>query len=130
MNALARPAAMLFVALLVTSTASSAPLAHIVFFSLKEDTQENRGVLIKACHKYLKDHQGEVYFSVGEIAAELDREVNDQGFQVALHLVFDSMESHDVYQSHPRHLEFIDIAVPMIEKVRVFDSKLKEPAGE
>ena len=35
------------------------------------------------------------------------REVNDQDFEVALHVVFTNKEAHDKYQTHERHLQFI-----------------------
>ena len=43
-------------------------------------------------------------------------------FDVALHVVFDSREAHDAYQTAPRHNQFIDENKPNWERVRVFDS--------
>ena len=33
----------------------------------------------------------------------LAREVNDQGYDVSLHVHFRDKAAHDVYQEHPRH---------------------------
>lgn len=113
--------------LLAASAAVAAPQAHIVFFTLADDTPANREKLVAACEEHLADHEGTVYFSVGEVADDLDRDVNDRDFDIALHMVFKDRASHDLYQEHPRHKKFIEVALPMIDKVRVFDSMLKAP---
>ncbi len=102
----------------------SPQLAHMVFFTLAEKTDSNRDALIAACQKHLSGHQGTVYFSVGHRAADLAREVNDQQFDVALHLVFASRADHDRYQTNPRHLQFIEQNKHLWSGVRVFDSYL------
>lgn len=99
-------------------------LAHMVFFTMADDTPANREKLVNACLKYLAKHDGALYFSVGTIVDELDRDVNDRDFDVTLHLVFDSKESHDKYQEHARHLSFIEENKALWSKVRVFDSYL------
>ena len=83
----------------------SAPLAHIVFFTLAESNDANRSKLMEACKKYLDKHEGVVYFGVGVNAPEYDREVNDRDYDVALHLVFETAKDQDVYQTHPQALE-------------------------
>ncbi len=98
--------------------------AHMVFFTLAEPTDTNRDALIAACHKHLAGHDGVVYFSVGGRAKEMTREVNDKGFDVALHVVFKDQAAHNVYQTHPRHLAFIKEAKSLWSGVRVFDSNL------
>ncbi len=95
-------------------------LSHDVYFTLKDkkDTQK----LIDACNKYLSGHSGEVFFAAGPRADELKREVNDQDFDVGLHIVFKDMASHDKYQDAPRHKQFIDENKGDWARVRVFDS--------
>lgn len=119
---------LLLASVLVFSTlqihAAEPHLAHMVFFTLAEDTSANRETLVAACQKYLSDHEGTVYFSAGSINEELDREVNDKDFDVALHLVFESRKAHDTYQTHPRHLQFIDENKHLWSAVRVFDSNV------
>ena len=97
-------------------------LAHMVFFTLKDGTPQNREKLVASCKKYLTGHPGTVYFSAGSRGEEFDREVNDREFDVALHVVFKDKASHDVYQDAPRHLEFINENKATWAKVRVFDS--------
>lgn len=101
-------------------------VGHMVFFTLKESTPENREKLVAACKKYLTDHPGTVYFSAGTRAEEFDREVNDKEFDVALHLVFEDKAAHDKYAVAPRHLEFIEENKDGWAKVRVFDSNVEE----
>jgi Stress responsive A/B Barrel Domain len=109
----------------VPTEGKSAPLAHIVFFSLAESTDANRVKLVEACKEYLDKHKGVVFFGVGVNAPEYDREVNDRDYDVALHLVFESAKDHDAYQTHPRHMEFIAECKELWKTVRVFDSTLK-----
>ena len=58
-------------------------------------------------------------------APEYNREVNDRDYDVALHLVFATAKDQDVYQTHRRHLEFVNECKSLWKKVRVFDSTLK-----
>lgn len=96
----------------------------MVFFTLKEESAKSQRRLAAACQKHLSDHEGTVYFSVGTRAEEFNREVNDQAFDVALHLVFENKAAHDKYQKHPRHLKFIAEKKDLWKDVRVFDSYL------
>lgn len=96
--------------------------AHMVFFSLAEPSDENSTRLIEACRQYLSGHEGTLHFSVGTRAAEMQRSVNMQDFDVALHVVFESRAAHDLYQAHPRHLEFVEKNSTLWKDVRVFDS--------
>jgi stress responsive alpha/beta barrel protein len=97
-------------------------LAHNVYFSLKDSSPDAKQKLVAACKKYLSKHEGIVFFAAGTRTKELDREVNDRDFDVALHIVFDSQADHDKYQDAPDHLKFIDENKDNWKKVRVFDS--------
>jgi hypothetical protein len=108
-----------------TAADKSAPLAHIVFFTLAESNDANRAKLVEACKKYLAKHEGVVYFGVGVNAPEYDRPVNDRDYDVALHLVFATAKDQDVYQTHPEHLKFVEECKGLWKKVRVFDSTLR-----
>ncbi len=105
---------------------SEKQLAHIVFFTLKDSTPENRQKCVESCKKYLTKHPGEVYFAVGTLNPDLKREVNDQDYDVALHVVFKDKAAHDAYQTAERHLKFIAEGKETWKKVRVFDSDLSE----
>jgi hypothetical protein len=100
-------------------------IVHNVYFSLKESTPAGRQKLVDACKKLLSGHDGCVYFSAGEVSDRLTRDVNDRDWDVGLHIVFDSMASHDKYQDHPRHTQFIDENKSTWAKVRVFDTEVE-----
>jgi quinol monooxygenase YgiN len=97
-------------------------LAHDVYFTLVDASPEARQKLADACRKYLAGHPGTVFFAAGTRAAEFSRDVNDQGFDVSLHVTFEDRAAHDAYQEHPRHKRFIDEMKANWKTVRVFDS--------
>ena len=97
-------------------------LAHNVFFTLKDKSPEAIQTLVDSGKEFLSDHPGTVFFAMGSLNTELDRPVNDRQFEVALHVIFDSRESHDLYQVHQRHTDFIEANKENWEQVRVFDS--------
>lgn len=97
-------------------------LIHNVYFTLKEGTAENTQKLTEACHKYLKDHPGVVFFAAGPLVPELDRPVNVRDFHVGLSVVFKNKQAHDDYQVAKSHLQFIEENKPSWGTVRVFDS--------
>jgi Stress responsive A/B Barrel Domain len=97
-------------------------LAHMVYFALKDRTAEGIARQLEACRKYLTGHEGTIFFAVGTRTPDLSREVNDREFDVGLHVVFRSRAAHDAYQTHPRHVQFIEENKAHWAKVRVFDS--------
>ena len=108
-----------------TGAAADGPqLAHMVYFKLKDASGAARARLVAACKLYLTGHEGTVSFAVGTLAGDMKREVNDQNFDVSLHMIFTSKAAHDKYQDHPKHLKFIEENKDNWAKVRVFDSYL------
>lgn len=101
-------------------------LAHIVFFELEDASEASIDALIADCKKYLSGHEGTLWFSAGPRAPEMDRDVNDQSFDVALHIVFADQAAHDAYQTAARHLEFIENNRANWKSVRVFDSSVSD----
>jgi Stress responsive A/B Barrel Domain len=97
-------------------------LVHNVFFSLKEPTDPNRRALVDACHRYLRQHEGIVFFACGVLAEALNRDVNVRDFDVGLHIAFTDQAAHDRYQEHPLHIQFVEENKPNWRQVRVFDS--------
>lgn len=97
-------------------------LAHNVYFTLNEPSEAATANLVAECEKYLKNHPGVVFFAAGTLEPELARPVNDRNFDVALHVVFDSRESHDAYQIAEAHQRFIEGNKATWKQVRVFDS--------
>ena len=103
------------------------PLAHMVFFTLKERTPENLEKMLAISHKYLSKHEGVAHFSVGVRAEDADEPVSVKDFDVALHVVFDSKEAKEKYLIHTRHTQFVEEGKDLWSKVRVFDSYLTQP---
>jgi len=101
---------------------SSKNLAHMVYFKLKDSSPKAADALVDLCNKQLSGHDGTVYYSAGVLASDLKRDVNDRDFDVALHLVFKDSASHEKYQVHPRHEDFIKQGKDNWAKVRVFDA--------
>jgi hypothetical protein len=97
-------------------------VAHMVYFSLKDNSPDAKQKLVEACRKYLSKHPGEVFFAAGTLAEDLKREVNDRDFDVSLNIVFKDRAAHDTYQDAKRHLQFIEENKENWKKVRVFDS--------
>jgi hypothetical protein len=102
-------------------------LAHMVFFALKDHSKESREKFLASCEKYLSDHEGTIYFSVGTIAEDKDVEepVSVKDFDVALHVVFENKAAKARYLASERHKQFVDENRESFAGVRVFDSFLK-----
>jgi hypothetical protein len=107
------------------TSAGGPQLSHDVFFTLHDRSDQAKAKLVQACHRRLKGHQGEVFFSAGVLAQDLTRDVNDRDFDVSLHIVFRTKADHDRYAVHERHTQFIKENSASWKKVRVFDSYLK-----
>jgi hypothetical protein len=97
-------------------------LVHDVFFTLEDASPAKVDELVAACHKYLKNHPGVEFFAAGKVGSEFARPVNDRMYNVALHVAFTDKAAHDVYQTAPDHLKFIEENKPNWRQVRVFDS--------
>ncbi|MCG8586330.1 MAG: Dabb family protein [Pirellulales bacterium] len=97
-------------------------LVHHVYFTLNDNSPAKCAELVDACKKYLTDHPGSVFFSAGALTPDLDRDVNDRDFDVALSVVFETREAHDAYQVAERHNQFIAEQKDNWKQVRVFDS--------
>lgn len=101
-------------------------LAHIVYFQLHEPTQANIDALVAACHEYLSEHPGCVFYGTGTRAMQYNRPVNQTDYDVALHSIFDSHAAHDAYQVAPRHLEFIEKFKSGWKSVKVYDADITQ----
>lgn len=100
------------------------PLAHAIYFDLKNDTEQSRQEFIRNCQRKLAGLPGVVYLSAGELAADLDRPVNDRNFDVFLLIIFRNRDAHDKFQTHPNHLELIEANRENVKSMRVFDAYL------
>ena len=99
-------------------------LGHMVYFTLKDRSAAAIENLIADCRQFLSGHPGTIFFAVGTLVGDLNRPVNQLDFDVALQLVFADRRAHDEYQTHPRHVQFIEKNKPNWDKVRVFDANV------
>ena len=97
-------------------------LSHDVFFTLKDSSPQACKRLVDSCHEHLSGIPGITFFSAGVREDSLDREVNDDAFHVALHVVLPNLAAHDAYQEAADHHAFIAANKGNWEEVRVFDS--------
>jgi quinol monooxygenase YgiN len=105
------------------SSPSAGPmLAHSVYFTLEDNSDEAIRQLIAACKQCLSDHPGTVFFAVGRRAEEIEWSISDRNFDVALHIVFESKAAHDAYQDSPRHGQFIEENEANWKQIRAVDA--------
>ena len=96
---------------------------HSVYFSLKNPSVEECRKLVSECDRWLKDHEGCVFYDAGVRAEAYMRPSNDKDFHVALLLVFEMAAHHDMYQVAERHKAFIAANNANWAQIRVFDSE-------
>jgi hypothetical protein len=101
---------------------SKGHLAHSVFFTLKDSSDAKIQQLVDDAYQYLTTGEGLVCVHAGARIPDLDREVNDDQFHVALIVIFESRQAHDDYQNLPDHLTFIERNKENWAQVRVFDA--------
>ena len=101
---------------------SKGHLTHSVFFTLNDASAENIQRLVDDCYRYLSSAKGVISLHAGARVEDLDREVNDQQFHVALIVILESREAHDAYQTMPDHVTFIERNKKSWAAVRVFDA--------
>jgi hypothetical protein len=101
-------------------------LAHSVYFRLKDSSLDAKKRFAASCKKYLTDHPGTVFFSVGSRAEDIHWPVSDCGYDVVLLLVFENKAAHDEYQDSPRHQQFLEENEPNWAEIRVFDAYVEQ----
>src|SRR5688572_25439693 len=110
--------------LCVTARADEPAVAHMVFFELKDKSAEARKKLVDECYKYLKNHDGVLYFSAGPRAEDVKEPVSAADWDVALHIVFKDKASLKKYGPHADHQKFITENKDNWTKVKVYDSHI------
>lgn len=98
-------------------------LKHIVFFWLKNpDNQEDRATFETAINKLMADNQQATATYLGTPAPTEKRDVVDQSYTYCYMMTFPSLEAQNIYQTDQTHLDFIDAASHLWEKVVVYDA--------
>jgi hypothetical protein len=108
----------------VTARADETAVGHMVFFELKDKSAESKKKLVDDCYKYLKNHDGVLYFSAGPRAEDVKEKVSAADWDVALHIVFKDKASLAKYGPHADHQKFIAENRANWKGVKVYDSQI------
>jgi len=99
--------------------------AHIVFFWLKDGTSDKDKLGFEKNLKKLGSSSCTSLYHWGKPLDIPKRDVVDQSYDYSITSFFDSLESHEVYQStDPIHMDFIESNKHLWKHVKVFDSTL------
>lgn len=94
---------------------------HIVIFYTDSANPGAADELLAGIDKYLRPIPGSLHISAGKMVPST-RPVVEQGYQVALNLVFPNKKSQDDYQIHPKHVEFVENIVKKVcKRIVVYD---------
>ena len=96
-------------------------LVHHVLFWLKADTTEAQKTAFRKGLESLEKVETIQSFHVGT-PAPIERAVVDVTYTFSLVVSFNDLAGHDVYQTHPVHLAFLEEFRPFFEKVVIYDS--------
>lgn len=97
------------------------PFIHHVYFWLKNpNSTADRDQLVEGLKKLSKVPEIKQFY-IG-FPASTNRSVIERGYAVSWLLFFKDLESEEVYQKHPIHLQFIKDYSHLWEKVIVYDS--------
>jgi hypothetical protein len=108
-----------------SQAAAGKMLAHMVYFTLKDNSPAAINKMLDACRKYLTGHPDTVVFAVGTRTPDLNREVNAKDFDIALQMIFKTRAAQDAYQVAERHQQFIAENKENWDKVRVYDADVE-----
>ncbi len=96
-------------------------LSHIVLFWLKKDISDAQRSAFREGLESLKAIDGTRGVYIGTPAKTGNRPVIDTSYDFAVTVLFDSLQNHDVYQTHPLHLAFLKQFNTFLSRVQVYD---------
>jgi hypothetical protein len=94
-------------------------LRHVVLFKFKDSSTPRDIKQIVAAFRALPGKIDTI--KDFEWGTDVSVENKSQGFTHCFFVTFDDAKGRDVYLPHPAHKEFVNLAVPHIDKVLVFD---------
>lgn len=97
-------------------------LTHHVLFWLKADTTEEQKAAFRSSLETLEGVETVQSLFIGT-PAPIERAVVDTSYTFSLLALFEDLEGHNVYQTHPLHLAFLDKFKVYFEKVVIYDSQ-------
>ncbi|WP_187270886.1 Dabb family protein [Neolewinella aurantiaca] len=101
-------------------------LIHTVYFWLNDDVDEASAMNFEEGVSRLEGVPTVKRFFFGPAASTPTRGVTDNSFDYALILWFDDVAGHDVYQTHPIHLKFVEEQEAKFKRVQVYDNVLSK----
>ena len=93
---------------------------HAVYFWMKPDAPAGAADQLLADCRGLLSQIPNVFFDAGR-PAMTPRPVVDNSYAVGLLVAFQDAAGHDVYQTHPLHLQFIERNKANWERVTIYD---------
>ena len=99
-------------------------LRHIVMFKFKEDASLSDIEKVENTFRDLPNHISEI--KDFEWGTNNSPEELEQGFTHCFFVSFENEAGREVYLPHPKHLEFVEVLKPTLDKVLVFDYLAKK----
>jgi len=96
-------------------------LTHQVYFWLKDPGNNQSFDQLKKGLESLLNIDSMKSGHIGVPAATPDREVVDHSYTFAYYTTFETLEDHEVYQTHPIHLAFVESCAHLWERVQIYD---------
>lgn len=97
-------------------------LTHHVLFWLKADITEEQKTAFRASLQTLEGVETVKSLYIGT-PAPIERAVVDTTYTFSLLAIFEDLEGHNIYQTHPLHLAFLDQCKVFFEKVVIYDAQ-------
>lgn len=97
-------------------------IAHHVLFWLKADTTADQKTAFRKSLETLAGVESIKTLHIGT-PAPIERPVIDTTYTFSLTVFFDDLAGHDVYQTHPLHLAFLDGFRVYFDKVVIYDAE-------
>jgi hypothetical protein len=94
---------------------------HHVYFWFKKPVLKKDRERFEEALKMLATAETIVEIHLG-VPATTKEDVVDRSYTYSLLTTFKNKKDHDIYQTHPTHLKFIDDCSDLWEKVVVYDS--------
>ncbi len=102
--------------------AETSMLAHVVLFTLDDNSDQARQQLLAECKRRLSHHPGTVFYAAGTRADDIHWPVSDRDFDVAVCLVFKDRAAHDAYLDSADHTTFLEENERRWSSLRVLDA--------
>ena len=95
--------------------------SHLVVFWTDPANPNAADELLASANQLLKNLPGVIQFHAGNMTPS-HRPVVDQTYQLALNLIFANKPAEQAYQTHPKHVEFVEKYVRrLVKRVVIYD---------